>query len=131
MAPSISIAVLSGASLRDSCPGFTASPHSRELVQRTVRRLRSFHHCDPGVDAYCREERDHFFRDVFSTLCHEYCHHLDFQLFKFADSWRTRGFYERAAALYDHARGTAPKRLFWVPIKGGRWRIDWPRTNRV
>ena len=70
------------------------------------------------------------FGTFFSTLCHEYCHHLDFQHFKFADSWHTRGFYERAAALYHHARGTAPKRLFWVPIKSGRWRIDWPRTNR-
>ena len=70
------------------------------------------------------------FGTFFSTVCHEYCHHLDFQLFKFADSWHTRGFYERAAALYHHARGTRPKRLFWVPIKGGRWRIDWPRTNR-
>ena len=70
------------------------------------------------------------FGTFFSTLCHEYCDHLDFQHFKFADSWHTRGFYERAAALYHHARGTVPKRLFWVPIKGGRWRIDWPRTNR-
>ena len=22
------------------------------------------------------------------------------------------------------------KRLFWVPMSGGRWRIDWPKTNR-
>jgi hypothetical protein len=65
-----------------------------------------------------------------STLCHEFCHHLDFQRFKFPDSWHTRGFYERAAVLYHHARGTPPKRLFWVPVSGGRWRIDWPRTNR-
>ena len=39
-----------------------------------------------------------------STLCHEFCHHLDFQKFGFRDSWHTRGFYERAAALYHHAR---------------------------
>jgi hypothetical protein len=65
-----------------------------------------------------------------STLCHEFCHHLDFQRFGFPDSWHTRGFYERAAALYHHARGTSRKRLFWVPASGGRWRIDWPRTNR-
>jgi hypothetical protein len=65
-----------------------------------------------------------------STLCHEFCHHLDFQQFGFSDSWHTRGFYERAAALYHHARGTPPKRLFWVAAPGGRWRIDWPRTNR-
>jgi hypothetical protein len=65
-----------------------------------------------------------------STLCHEFCHHLDFQKFGFRDSWHTRGFYERAAALYHYARGTPPKRLFWVPVTRGRWRIDWQRTNR-
>ncbi len=70
------------------------------------------------------------FGTFLSTLCHEFCHHLDFQQFRFPDSWHTRGFYERAAALYHHARDTAPKRLFWVPVAGGRWRIDWPRTNR-
>ena len=69
------------------------------------------------------------FRTFLSTLCHEFCHHLDFQCFRFADSWHTRGFFERTAALYHHARGTPPKRLFWVPVAGGRWRIDWPRTN--
>jgi len=70
------------------------------------------------------------FGTFLSTLCHEFCHHLDFQKFGFADSWHTRGFYERAAALYHHARGTPQKRLFWAPMAGGRWRIDWPRTNR-
>jgi hypothetical protein len=69
------------------------------------------------------------FGTFLSTLCHEFCHHLDFRKFGFKDSWHTRGFYERAAALYHHARGTAPKRLFWVPVSGGRWRIDWPRTK--
>jgi hypothetical protein len=70
------------------------------------------------------------FGTFLSTLCHEFCHHLDFQRFGFADSWHTRGFYERTAALYHHARGTPPKKLFWVAVPGGRWRIDWPRTNR-
>jgi hypothetical protein len=70
------------------------------------------------------------FGTFLSTLCHEFCHHLDFQNFRFTDSWHTRGFYERTAALYHHARGTPPKRLFWVPVRGGCWRIDWPRTNR-
>jgi len=65
-----------------------------------------------------------------STLCHEFCHHLDFERFGFRDSWHTRGFYERAAALYHHARATAPKKLVWVAAGGGRYRIDWPRTNR-
>ena len=49
------------------------------------------------------------FGTFLSTLCHEFCHHLDFKKFKFADSWHTRGFYERAAVLYHHARGTPRK----------------------
>jgi hypothetical protein len=65
-----------------------------------------------------------------STLCHEFCHHLDFEQFGFVESWHTRGFYERAAALYHHVRGTPVKRLVWVPLPRGRWRIDWVRTNR-
>ncbi len=70
------------------------------------------------------------FGTFLSTLCHEFCHHLDCQGFGFRESWHTRGFYERTAALYHHARGTPPKRLFWAAVPGGRWRIDWPRTNR-
>lgn len=65
-----------------------------------------------------------------STLCHEFCHHLDYHRFAYLDSWHTRGFYERAAVLYHHARGTPAKQLFWIKVPGGRWRIDWPRTNR-
>jgi len=70
------------------------------------------------------------FGTFLSTLCHEFCHHLDFQKFGFPDSWHTRGFYERAAALYHNARGTPPKRLLWATVAGGRWQIDWSRTNR-
>lgn len=70
------------------------------------------------------------FGTFLNTLCHEFCHHLDYHLFKLGDSWHTRGFYERTAALYHHARGTPYKRLFWMPVPGGRWRIDWRRTNR-
>lgn len=69
------------------------------------------------------------FGTFFSTLCHEFCHHLDFQ--RLPNSWHTRGFYERTAALYHHARGTPQKRLVWAPITRNRWRIDWQRTNRL
>lgn len=67
---------------------------------------------------------------LLSTLCHEFCHHLDFERFGFRDSPHTRGFYERTAALYHDVRGTPPKKLFWKQAPGGRWQIDWPRTNR-
>ena len=66
-----------------------------------------------------------------STLCHEFCHHLDFAEFGFHDSPHTRGFYERTAILYHHARGTPLKPLEWIPLPADRWRIDWARTNRV
>jgi hypothetical protein len=70
------------------------------------------------------------FGTFLSTLCHEFCHHLDCQQLGFPDSWHTRGFYERTAMLYHHARGSPMKRLVWVRTSGKRWRIDWPRTNR-
>src|SRR5581483_7162936 len=41
-----------------------------------------------------------------STLCHEFCHHLDCRRFGFRQTPHTRGFYQRAAVLYHHARGT-------------------------
>jgi hypothetical protein len=70
------------------------------------------------------------FGTFLSTLCHEFCHHLDFHRFGYGGSWHTRGFYERTAALYHHARGTPAKKLFWAPVNRQRFRIDWPRTNR-
>ena len=39
---------------------------------------------------------------------------------QFRDTPHTRGFYDRAAVLYHHARGTPPKRLFWMPLRDGR-----------
>jgi hypothetical protein len=64
-----------------------------------------------------------------STLCHEFCHHLDYEKFRFRDSYHTRGFYERVAALYHHARNTPRKPLVWAPLGSDRWRIDWRRTR--
>jgi hypothetical protein len=71
------------------------------------------------------------FGTFLSTLCHEFCHHLDFHALILRNSWHTRGFYERTAALYHHARNTSQKKLVWAPVKGRRFRIDWPRTNRA
>lgn len=70
------------------------------------------------------------FGTFLSTLCHEICHHLDFHKFRFRDSWHTRGFYQRAAMLYHHSRGTPVKQLVWAPLPRRRWRIDWPQTIR-
>jgi len=49
------------------------------------------------------------FGTFLSTLCREFCHHLNFQRFRFPDSWHTRGFYERAATLYHYARKLLPR----------------------
>jgi hypothetical protein len=70
------------------------------------------------------------FGTFFATLTHEFCHHLDRERFGFSETPHTRGFYERAAALYHHSRATPAKRLVWRPFGRGRWRIDWTRTNR-
>jgi hypothetical protein len=71
------------------------------------------------------------FGTFLSTLVHEFCHHLDFQKFHFPDSWHTRGFYERTATLYHHAKGSPRKKLVWAPLRRGRWRIDWARMNQA
>ncbi len=76
------------------------------------------------------QQRVTSFGTFLSTLCHEFCHHLDCERFGFRDTPHTRGFYQRTAALYHHARSTPAKRLFWAPLRNGRWPIDWPRTNR-
>jgi len=70
------------------------------------------------------------FGTFFSTLCHEFCHHLDVERFGFSHTPHTRGFYVRVAELYHHGRGTPPKQLYWIEMEDGRFRIDWPRTNR-
>jgi len=70
------------------------------------------------------------FGTFFSTLCHEFCHHLDFYKFAYRSSPHTRGFYQRAAALYHHARGTPVRRLVWLKMPRGCWRIDWRRMKR-
>lgn len=70
------------------------------------------------------------FGTFFSTLCHEFCHHLDIERFGFCHTLHTRGFYARAAALYHHGRGTPLKQLYWVEMADGRFRIDWSRTKR-
>ena len=70
------------------------------------------------------------FGTFFSTLCHEFCHHLDCRSFAYRESPHTRGFYQRAAVLYHHARGTPVRKLLWVKMPRGRWRIDWTRMKR-
>jgi hypothetical protein len=139
------------AAVRDACAAFLAvasafyrvpRPGVRVLAARPLRvregggAIELFGDYTPGtmlIRVWMRTAvRQHVtsFGTLFSTLCHEFCHHLDSQQFGYRDSPHTRGFYERTAALYHHARGTPPKRLCWVRMPGERWRIDWRRTNR-
>ncbi len=67
---------------------------------------------------------------LLSTLCHEICHHLDVTSFGFPNTYHTRGFYERAAVLYHHVRGTPIRRLVWDELASGTFRINSPETMR-
>lgn len=63
-----------------------------------------------------------------STLCHEFCHHLDLELFGFPDTPHTRGFYMRTAHLYHHARQSPLRPLHWI-ARGGVYHVDWSRMR--
>jgi len=40
------------------------------------------------------------FRAFFRTLLHEFCHHLDYHLYRLPDSLHTEGFYKRESSLF-------------------------------
>ena len=67
-----------------------------------------------------------------ATLVHELCHHLDREVLGLPGTPHTRGFFERADALYHLVRGTPAERrraLRWVRA-GNRWRVDWSRREK-
>jgi hypothetical protein len=65
-----------------------------------------------------------------STLCHEFCHHLDVRRFSLPTTPHTRGFYQRTAALYHYCRGTPLRPLVWRLNSQRSWQIDWSRMRR-
>ncbi len=69
------------------------------------------------------------FGTFLSTLCHEFCHHLDVQRFDLATTPHTRGFYERTALLYHNCRGTPLRPLVWRLNAQKCWQIDWSRMR--
>ncbi|RMG48903.1 MAG: hypothetical protein D6718_00850 [Acidobacteria bacterium] len=69
------------------------------------------------------------FGTFLSTLCHEFCHHLDRHGLGFPETPHTRGFYARTARLYHHARGTPYRELHWIALPGGAFRVDWARLR--
>ena len=47
------------------------------------------------------------FRTFLRTLLHELCHHLDYELYKFAETFHTEGFYKRESNLFAQIAGVA------------------------
>jgi len=70
------------------------------------------------------------FGTFLSTVCHEFCHHLDQRAFGFPGTPHTRGFYQRTAVLYHHCRGTPLRPLVWRRNAQGCWQIDWSQMRR-
>lgn len=76
------------------------------------------------------KQRATSFGTLLSTLCHEICHHLDMVSLDLPNSYHTRGFYERAARLYHHVRGTPLRKLIWTEQSDGTYRINWGQTMK-
>ena len=70
-------------------------------------------------------------RTLFSTLCHEFMHHLDIVRLGFEKSYHTTGFFERAHRLYLGVTAQPYYPLAWRPPDVDGYRsINWPETNR-
>ncbi len=67
---------------------------------------------------------------LLSTLCHEFCHHLDVVALGLPHTYHTRGFYERAAILYHFVQDTPVRSIVWSPHRNGTFSVDWARTMR-
>jgi hypothetical protein len=70
------------------------------------------------------------FGTFFSTLCHEFLHHLDMVSLNFPNTYHTRGFFERTALLYHHLQDTPVRHIVWVKQTNGTYRVDWAGTMR-
>ncbi len=55
-----------------------------------------------------KQKRVVAFKAFLRTLLHELCHHLDYELFKLADSYHTEGFYKRESSLFHQLVPPAP-----------------------
>jgi hypothetical protein len=49
------------------------------------------------------------FRTFLRTLLHELCHHLDYELYKFPETFHTEGFYRRESNLLTQIASAAPR----------------------
>lgn len=70
------------------------------------------------------------FKTFLRTLCHEFCHHLDYELFALEETFHTEGFYRRESSLANALLAPEPpaaaapdaERLPPRPAGGGRTR---------
>ena len=46
------------------------------------------------------------FKTYMRTLFHEFCHHLDYELYRLEDSYHTEGFFKRESSLYKQLVST-------------------------
>lgn len=67
---------------------------------------------------------------LLSTLCHEFCHHLDMVQLEFPNTFHTRGFYDRVGLLYHHIQNTPIRQIVWQEHRDGSHSIDWGRTMK-
>jgi len=56
-----------------------------------------------------RKEQVVKFRTFLRTLVHELCHHFDYELYGFAETFHTQGFYTRESTLMRELLGEKPK----------------------
>ncbi len=47
-----------------------------------------------------KQKRVVAFKAFLRTLLHEFCHHLDYELYKLPDSFHTEGFYKRESSIF-------------------------------
>ncbi len=66
-----------------------------------------------------------------STLCHEFCHHLDMVSLDLPDTFHTRGFYERTASIYHYVKNTPVRQIVWQAQSNGTYSVNWAVTMRA
>lgn len=57
------------------------------------------------------------FRTFLRTLLHEFCHHLDYEFYRFPETFHTEGFYKRESHLLKQLAGEAAARAKPPPAR--------------
>ena len=63
------------------------------------------------------------FRSFLRTLVHEWCHHLDYELYRLPETFHTEGFYKRESSTRQPSAGAGSRR------RSGVKRASWPRRR--